>query len=81
MWIFRPLKFCRKKYVETTWVFRPSKLHLQKYVETAWIFRPANHVKKSTWKRRGFFDQRNYIEKVRENDVEIRRNLAFGVLT
>ena len=31
------------------------------------------------WKRRGFFDQRNYIEKVRGNDVEIRRNLAFDV--
>ena len=37
--------------------------------------------KKSTWKRRGFFDQRNYIEKVRGNDAEIDQNLVFDVLT
>ena len=29
-------------------------------------------ITKSTWKRRGFFDQRNYIEKVYRHDVEIR---------
>ena len=29
--------------------------------------------KKSTWKRRGFFDRRNYMGKVRGNDVEICR--------
>ena len=33
------------------------------------------------WKPRGFFDQRNYIENVRGNDVEIRRNLVFDVST
>ena len=37
--------------------------------------------KKSTWKPRGFFDHQNYIEKVRGNDVEIRRNLVFDVST
>ena len=30
---------------------------------------------------RGFFDHRNYIVKVRGNDVEIRRNLVFDVST
>ena len=34
-----------------------------------------------TWKRCGFFDQRNDIEKVRGNDVKICRNLAFDVST
>ena len=33
------------------------------------------------WKRRGFLDQRNYIEKVRRNDVKIRRNLVFDLTT
>ena len=33
------------------------------------------------WKQRGFFDQRNYIQKVRGNEVEIRRNLVFEVST
>ena len=32
-------------------------------------------------KRRGFCDQRNYIEKVRESDVEIRRTLVFDIPT
>ena len=36
-------------------------------------------LKKSTWKRRAFLDQQNYIEKVRGNDVEIGRNLVFDV--
>ena len=53
MWIFRPSKFHRKKYVEITWIFRPAKLHRKKYVETTWIFRPAKfHWKKymeTTW--------------------------------
>ena len=40
-----------------------------------------NYIKNSTCKRRGFFDQRHYIEKVRGNDVEIRRNLVFGIST
>ena len=36
-----------------------------------WVFGPSKlHRKKKTWKRRGFFDQQNYIEKVRANDVE-----------
>ena len=38
-------------------------------------------IERSTWKRRGFFDQRNYIEKVRGNDVEIRQNLVLDVST
>ena len=45
------------------------------------FFDHRNYSEKSTWKRRGFFDQRNYIEKVRGNDLEIRRNLVFDVLT
>ena len=40
-----------------------------------------NHMEKSTRKQRGFFDQRNYIQKVRGNEVEIRRNLVFEVST
>ena len=31
------------------------------------------------WKRRGFFDQQNHIEKEGGNDVEIRRKLVFEV--
>ena len=69
-WIFRPSKLYQNKYVETTWIFRPLKLHQKKYVETTWIFRPSKLHQKSTWKRRGFFDQRNYIGKVRGNDVK-----------
>ena len=80
-WIFRPAKLRRKKYVKMTWIFRPSKLRRKKYVETTWIFRPSKLHRKSTWKPRGFFDQRNHIEKVRGNDVEIRRNLVFDVST
>ena len=41
------------------------------------IFRPSKLHRKSTWKRRGFLDQRNYIENVRGNDVEIRQNLTL----
>ena len=64
---FSTIEITSKMYVETRWIFRPSKLHRKKYVETT--------------KRREFFDQRNYIEKVRGNDVEIRRNLVFDVPT
>ena len=32
-------------------------------------------------KQHGFFDQRNYIEKVRGNDMEIRQNLVFDLST
>ena len=57
-------------------------------IEIAPIQVPGNNVdfstiqitlKKSTWKLREFFDQQNYIEKVRENGGEIRRNLVFDV--
>ena len=40
-----------------------------------------NCIEKSMWKQRGFFDHRNYIQKVRGNDVEIRRNLVYNVST
>ena len=63
--------------METTWIFRPLKLRRKKYVETTWLFRRRNDIAKSTWKQRGFLDQQNYIEKVRGNDSEIRRNLLF----
>ena len=49
-------------------------------METTWIFPPSKLVRKSMWKRCGFFDQQNYIEKVC-HVVEIRRNLAFDVST
>ena len=29
------------------------------------------------WKQHEFFEQRNYIEKARGHDVEIRRNFVF----
>ena len=35
-----------------------------------WIFRPSKLLQKSTWNQRGFFDQRNYTEKVRENNED-----------
>ena len=38
-------------------------------METTWIFRSSKLHRKRTWKQRGVFDQRNYIEKARENDV------------
>ena len=37
--------------------------------------------KNSIWKQRGFFDQQNYIEKLREYDMKIRRNLILDLLT
>ena len=37
--------------------------------------------KKSTWKRRGFFDKQNYIENIRENVDKIPRDLVFDVST
>ena len=40
------------------------------------IIRPVKLHQKSTWKRRVFFDHRNFIEKVRGKDAEIRRNLV-----
>ena len=46
---------------------------------TKWIFRSTKIHRKCTSKQRGFFDQRNYIEKVRGTDMEIRRHLVFDV--
>ena len=44
------------------------------------FFEHRNYVEKSTSKRPWFFDQQNYIEKIRENNVEISRNLSkFGL--
>ena len=63
--------------METTWIFRPLKLQRKKYVKTTWFFRHRNCIAKSTWKPRGFLDHQNYVEKVRGNDSEIRRNLLF----
>ena len=34
-------------------------------VETTWVFRPSKLIEKSTWKQRGFFDQRITPKKVR----------------
>ena len=53
MWIFRPSKFHRKKFVEITRTFRPVKLHRKKYVETTWVFRPSKLHRQSTRKWRG----------------------------
>ena len=78
-WIIPPSKLSRKKLVETPWIFRQKKLHRKKYVKTRWIFRPSKSHQKCTWKQRGFFDHRNYIEKVCGNDLEIFRNLVFDV--
>ena len=92
---FCPSKFRRKKYVQTKWIFRPSKLRRKKQVETPWIFRinklhrkSGNNVdfstseitsKKLLENEVDFFDEPSYIEKVRGNDMEIRRNLVFDV--
>ena len=67
MWIFRPSKLHRKKYVETTWIFRPAKLHRKKYVETTLIFQPTKlHRKKymeTTWVFRPVkLHQKKYVE-------------------
>ena len=80
--IFRPSKLHRKNYVEIMWIFWPSKLRSKKYVETTCIFRREKlHRKKVTWEQRGYFDHRNYAEKVRGHDVEIRLNSVFKVST
>ena len=71
--IFFPSKLHWRKYIETTSIFRSSILCRIKYVETAWIFCPSKLRRKSTSKRQGFFAYQNYIEKIRRNDVKIRR--------
>ena len=48
-------------------------------METTWVFRPEKFHRKKYVKKSGFFDQRNYMEKVRENDVEVRRNLVLNI--
>ena len=65
--------------MEKTRIFRQSELRQKKYLETKSIFRPAKLHRKSTWKRREFFDQRNHIKKVRGNDAEICQILVFNV--
>ena len=65
MWIFKPLKLHRKKFVKTTWIFWPVKLHQKITSKQRGFFDQQNYIVKSTWKRLGYFDQRNYIEKVR----------------
>ena len=67
--------------METRWIFRLLKLHRKKYVKIKRFFRRQNYIAKSTWKQRGFLDQQNYVEKVRGNDSEIRRNLLFDKST
>ena len=32
-------------------------------MEARWILQPSKSHQKNTWKQRGFFDHRNYIEK------------------
>ena len=61
--------------------FSTIKLHLKKYVEKRGFFDHRNYIEKSTWKQRGFLAQQKYIKKKCGNDVEIRRNLVFDVLT
>ena len=50
--------------------FLTIEITSKKYVETTCIFRRKKLHQKCTWKRRGFFDQGNYIEKVCGNDVD-----------
>ena len=67
----------RVRREERMWILRTSRLYRKKHTETTWIFRPSKLHEKSTWKQHGFFDQRNYIEKVRGNDVEICRSSTY----
>ena len=71
--IFLPSKLHRRKYIEITSIFRSSILCRIKYVEMAWIFHLSKLHRNSTSKRRGYFAYQNYIEKIRWNDVKIRR--------
>ena len=50
--------------------FSTIEITSKKYVETTCIFRRKKLHRKCTWKRREFFDQGNYIEKVCGNDVD-----------
>ena len=47
-------------------------------METTSTFRTSKLHQKSMWKQHEFFEQRNYIEKARGHDVEIRRNFVFA---
>ena len=66
---FSAIEITSKKVREIKWILRRSKLHRKKFVEKTWIFRPAKLRKKSTWKRHGFFNEQNYIEKISGNDI------------
>ena len=75
----------QRNYVyKSTWKLRRF-VNQRNYTEkNMWkqcrFFEHRNYVEKSTWKRPWFFDQQNYIEKIRENNVEISRNLSkFGL--
>ena len=68
--------------MHTMWIFFDHQNYTEKKVH-------CNNVDVSTMKIRPnkvrgqdmvLIAQRNYIEKVRGNDVEIRRNLVFDVL-
>ena len=51
-------------------IFWPEKLHWKKCVGKAWIFQTSKYIEKTTLKKSGYFEQRNYTKKVRENNVD-----------
>ena len=79
--------FDKINYIEkSTWKKRGFFFDHRNYIEkSTWkqrgFFGHRNYVEESTWKQIGFLAQRKYIKKVCGNDVEIRRNLVFEVLT
>ena len=53
---------------------KPGFFDHQKYIENSTEKQCGlfdHYVEKSTWKQHGHFNEANYIEKVRGNDVEI----------
>ena len=71
----------KTKNIEMTSIFFTSKFCKKSTssVKNRWFFCHENYVKESTSKRHQFFTHQNYIEKVRRNDVEIRKYLLFDI--
>ena len=67
---FCPSKLGQKKYIEMMPIFRPLKLSQKKYVEMMTNFHPWKLHWRSTSEWCRFLAHRNYIGKVRRNDLE-----------
>ena len=76
---FSTNKIILKKLGGSNMDFSTIKITLEKLGGKSVYFLTREITSKKVRKKSGFFDQRNYMEKVRENDVEVRRNLVFNI--